>query len=111
MDDGIGGDFVEIGGFTQNSLVTSYTVKEGIERGRTYAFRYRTLNGAGWSDYSPILYAIAATVPAQPPAPTFVSATGSSISLHFYESPDNGGSKITSYELEMDLGTLGSAFS
>lgn len=111
MDDGIGGDFVEIGGLSSNSMLTTYTVVKGIERGKTYGFRYRTLNGAGWSDYSSILYAIAATIPSRPPAPTFVSATGTSIALSFKESSNNGGAKMTAYELWMDAGTLGSAFS
>jgi hypothetical protein len=71
---------------------------------------YRTLNGAGWSDYSPILYALAATVPAAPPAPILTSATGTDIILAFGESPDNGGSKILHYELYMDSGVLGSPF-
>lgn len=82
-DDGLGGDFRSIGGFSPISLVTEYTITEGIERGRTYRLIYRTLNGAGWSDYSPTLYALAATVPSAPPAPTLISSSGTSIKLGF----------------------------
>jgi hypothetical protein len=64
-------------------MLTRYTITEGIYRGRTYRLRYRTLNGAGWSDYSPILYATAATIPSAPPSPTLNSATGTSIVLDF----------------------------
>lgn len=83
MDDGQGGDFTSVGGYSPISMVTTYTVTSGIQRSLTYGFRYRTLNGAGWSPYSDILYAIAATTPAAPPAPTLDSATGSQIVLGF----------------------------
>lgn len=81
-----------------------------IQRGLTYRLRYRTLNGAGWSDYSPVLYALAATVPTPPPPPSLVSASSTAIHLSFEESSDNGGSKILFYELHMDNGILGSNF-
>lgn len=110
MDDGIGGSFSPVGGYDSDSLNITYTITAGIVRGRTYRFKYRAKNGAGWSDYSPILYATAATYPSAPAAPTLYSATGSSITLDFSESTDNGGSKITSYELWKDTGVLGSAF-
>ena len=83
MDDGYGGDFSVIGGFDPYSLVTTYTITTNMTRGRTYRLRYRTRNGAGWSDYSTVLYATAATVPSAPPSPALSSATGSSISLNF----------------------------
>lgn len=64
-----------------------------------YRYRYRSKNINGWSDFSPIQYIRAATVPVRPPAPTFVTATASSITLSFYPTTDNKGSEITSYEL------------
>ena len=109
-DDGLGGDYVSVGGLDPISLVTEYSITQGIERGRTYRLIYRTLNDAGWSDYSPALYALSATAPSAPPAPTLVSATGTTIKLAFKESEDNGGSKILFYELHMDTGLLGSSF-
>jgi hypothetical protein len=110
MDDGIGGPFIDIGGADPYSMVTTYTITSGIVRGRTYRVRYRVLNGAGWSPLSSVLFATAATVPTAPPSPTLSSATGTTITLNFEESSDNGGSTITGYELWMDTGTLGSAF-
>lgn len=110
IDDGIGGDYSPVGGYDPLSLITTYSITSGIVRGRTYRLRYRSLNGAGWSGYSPLLYATAATTPSAPSAPTLDSATGTSITLNFYESSDNGGSKITLYELWIDEGTLGSDF-
>jgi hypothetical protein len=63
IDDGVGGPFISVGGYNINSLLTYYTITTGIIRGRTYRLRYRALNGAGWSSFSPILFALAATVP------------------------------------------------
>jgi len=111
MDDGQGGDFEAIGGLISNSMQTTYMVAEGIVRGMTYRFRYRVLNGAGWSDYSPIQYAQAATTPSAPPAPSLQSASSTTIVLDFSESLDNGGSPIILYELYMDAGSIGSAYS
>ena len=85
-DDGHGGEFKSIGGYNTLSLVTQYTITEGIQRGRTYRLKYRALNGAGWSEFSDALYALAATVPTAPPAPLLESATGTSIELRFLES-------------------------
>ena len=50
-----------------------------------------------------------ATVPNAPDSPELISATGSSITLSFHESLNNGGSEITGYELWMDDG-FGSEF-
>jgi hypothetical protein len=69
MDDGLGGAFSNIGGFSPISMVTTYTITNGIVRGRTYRLRYRVLNGAGWSPLSGYLFAKAATVPSAPAAP------------------------------------------
>jgi hypothetical protein len=53
---------------------------------------------------------LVATVPSQPAPVDLSSATSSSISLQFYESLHNGGSKILDYELWMDDG-YGTAYS
>ena len=91
IDDGQGGNFSPAGGLSPLSLVTTYYISQDIKRGRTYRLRYRTLNGVGFSDYSHELYATAANVPIAPPSPQLVSATGSSITLEFFETIDNGG--------------------
>jgi hypothetical protein len=92
IDDGQGGAYRPVGGYDPLSLLTFYSIKEGIVRGRTYRLRYRTLNGVGFSAYSPLLYATAANVPGAPAAPVLVSATGSSITMSFTQTPENGGS-------------------
>lgn len=99
-----------MGGYDPLSLVTTYYISNGIVRGRTYRLRYRTLNGVGYSGYSPLLYATAANVPNAPPSPYLISATGTSIQLGFYETAENGGSQVLSYELWRDNGALGTAF-
>lgn len=83
IDDGEGGEFRTVGGYPINSMLTEYTVTEGIEKGKTYRTKYRVLNAAGWSDYSDIFFITAATVPAAPPAPTLSSSSATSITLAF----------------------------
>ena len=55
-------------------MQTQYTVA-ALETGLTYRVRYRTKNYVGWSAYSPVLYALVATVPSPPASPKLVSAT------------------------------------
>ena len=69
MDDGVGGDFTEV---LCSSHETSY-LAEGVTRGRTYRFRYRIRNAAGWSDYSNTAYVIPSSIPEAPPRPTYVN--------------------------------------
>ncbi len=110
IDDGQGGTFSPVGGYDPLSLVTKYSISQGIVRGRTYRLRYRTLNGVGYSLYSPLLYATAAGVPTAPPSPTLKEASANSITLNLFETEENGGSKILYYEIHMDEGSLNSAF-
>lgn len=76
IDDGQGGSFSPVGGYDPLSLITYYSISQGIVRGRTYRLRYRTLNGVGYSGYSPLLYATAANVPSAPASPKLIGATG-----------------------------------
>jgi hypothetical protein len=107
MDSGIGDMFFDVGGNEKNSLLLSYTITDRVFRGRTYRFRYRVKNSIGWSDYSPILIAKAATVPIAPPTPKLISVTGTQITLQLFESADNEGDSITGYELWQDDGNGG----
>ena len=113
MDDARGGDYVSVGGEDPISMQTEYTLAN-VTRGQTYRIRYRVKNGddeTSWSDYSPVLFALAAGVPDPPPPPALGSATADSITLEFSESGDSGGSKVLGYELWMDEGTYGTEFS
>ena len=54
IDDGNGGNFVEVVGFTTPYTVNSILVTSGIQSGKTYRLRYRAHNSQGWSEYSPV---------------------------------------------------------
>ena len=60
-------------------------------------FRYRTLNIFGWSPYSNLLTAIAASLPDQP-APPITSNVGTSVMIQWV-APYNGGAYISSYDV------------
>ncbi len=107
MDDGKGGQFIPVYGLTVDSLSTSYTQTSNVQRGNLYRARYRVKNVIGWTDYSPIGYILAAVKPSQPPQPTVVSASSSSIVMTIMPSEDNGGSPIDKYELHRDDGNQG----
>lgn len=84
MDNGKGGAFSSLIGLSSNSLETTYTIASGIQSGGMYRFRYRSRNINGWSEWSPITYIRAATVPQRPPAPTFSDADATSITLNLF---------------------------
>jgi hypothetical protein len=102
-------DFFPLVGADPFTLNLDFTVTKGIEKGKTYAFRYRAINAVGPGLWSPITELTAATVPLAPPIPKYYSSTSTSITLKFDLSPDNGGSKITHYKLMRDSGNLLSA--
>lgn len=68
------------------------------------------MNVNGWSNWSPVGYIKAASVPIAPLAPTLVSTTATTITLNINPSLSDGGSQILAYKLFMDSGVLGSAF-
>lgn len=110
MDDGNGGDFISLQGYTSDSLDSTYTIQEGITSGGLYRFRYRSKNVNGWSSYSPITYIRAATVPLRPPAPTFSTATATTVTLTLSPSLDDKGSDITSYQLWVNTGSTSTVY-
>ena len=79
MDDGLGGNFVTLVGGPNDTpyLLQVLTASQDIVKGRLYRFRYRAQNCHGWGPVSPILYALAASIPQAPPALTVtqISAT------------------------------------
>jgi hypothetical protein len=103
IDNGSGGLYVSISGYDVSTMETTYTIGH-LTAGLVYRVRYRVLNYVGWSTYSPTLFALVATVPTAPESPELLSATEISITLGFFESLNNGGSKVTDYQLWMDEG-------
>jgi hypothetical protein len=76
-----------------------------ITKGATYRFRYRVKNSIGWTDFSPVTYILAASVPSKPATPRIVSTSDTQITVQMYEPADNGGSIVTKFELYMDGGS------
>jgi hypothetical protein len=104
MDDGVSGDFTSLVGFTSFSLLTTWTQKTLIIKGRMHRFRYRALNLVGWSHFSEEAAILAAQVPSTPARPSFISYTVNSLTILIPASLDNGGSDIIKYELWVDAG-------
>ena len=86
--------------FTQSSLSPP---------GETFKYKVSAINDVGEGPLTAEVAIIAATVPLQPDAPTRTSASLSSISIE-WTAPDNGGSPILSYTLQMNQGTGSSTF-
>jgi len=104
MDDGLGGDYSSVIGFSTNSLLTTYTISSGIKKGREYRFRYRARNAIGWGPFSSESSILAANVPQAPAKPTFNSFATNTLNINVNPSEDNGGSVVTAYELYRDAG-------
>jgi hypothetical protein len=58
MDDGLGGDFVSLTGFSPLSMIQHFTVTDYIVKGRDHRFRYRVQNAVGWGEFSEESYVI-----------------------------------------------------
>jgi hypothetical protein len=74
-------EFFPLVGADPFTLNLDFTVANGIEKGKTYAFRYRAINAVGPGLWSPITELTAATVSLAPPIPKYFSSTSSSITL------------------------------
>jgi hypothetical protein len=100
IDDGNGGDFTELQGYSLSSLDRTATKSTGVTTGLYYRVRYSARNIIGYGPVSPIAYILAADVPDTP----FVSSTEDSTMLTadivetnlviVFTLPPNGGSPI-----------------
>ena len=104
MDDGKSGNFIDIGGFTSNSMLTEYVVTQNITKGRYHRFMYRSKNAVGWGPYSAVSSVLAATVPNPPKAPFFLAFSSLTLSIVVPRSTSDGGDTISNYELWVDAG-------
>jgi hypothetical protein len=95
MDDGRSNTFVAIDDVSM-VLERSQTV---TERGLYYRLKYRAINSVGWGPFSDVLEVLAAEVPEAPPTPELASSTDVQMTLNFYESQNDGGARISAYEL------------
>jgi hypothetical protein len=101
MDDGRLGEFQTI---LISYFETEVIITDHIESGYTYRFRYRVANVNGFSEYSDVSYILPFNAPDAPPAPYFISATQTEVTLGFSESLGDNGNPISSYELWIDAG-------
>jgi len=93
IDYDLSGNFKVVTGQHHDSLSLSYIVRN-VNKGNTYACRYRARNMYGWSDYSPISYLVVAVEPAVANKPIFVSATNTNITVNLNLNCDHRGSTI-----------------
>lgn len=106
MDDGIGGPYTSLigGDGAEESLETAFVVSQNITSGGIYRFTYRAKNVNGWSLFSPVTNVKAAARPQRPPAPTFKTATATSVTINMYQSSEDGGDLIINYQLWRNTG-------
>ena len=97
-------------GSAADSLALTYTVTTSIEIGESYLFQYRAKNIHGWSEWSPSLTLIAASVPDKitPAVQTFNE--DDEVRISWEEPAYNGGKPITSYTVKI-LQSDGSTYS
>lgn len=96
--------FSDVTGTVTDSLAIQHTVYD-VQKGMTYAFRYRAKNVYGWSeDWSPIMYEVAADVPDAPSAPTLVGASDTTFTVAISLPLGDGGEILTGIELWRDAG-------
>jgi hypothetical protein len=87
------------------STRTQYEVNVNDDlKGLQFKFKYRVANINGWSDFSDEGYIFAFSSPERPPAPRFVSADSTSVTLGFLPSRNDFGVRVVGYELYIDQG-------
>jgi predicted phage tail protein len=93
-------DYVQIA----TTVNTFYNMASGVVQGVVYKFKIIATNSRGDSQLSPECLVQAASVPAQPLAPTLMSQDQTQITVKWL-APDDRGQPVTHYELNWDEGT------
>ena len=101
IDDGAGGTFNTISGYLINSLKTDFIINSGIQMGSTYRVMYVLKNKIGWAT-SGITYIFTVQAPSTLDSPVYVSSSSTTLVIRFGVSESNGGSTITSYNVQID---------
>jgi hypothetical protein len=104
IDDGQGGNFLEVVGYTTKYTLNSILISSNINSGLTYRLRYRAHNVHGWSDFSPEVEILAATIPGSPSEPQ-TQISGTDVIFSWAAPTNTGGDlvQITNYIVEMQL--------
>ena len=92
---------------TGNTL--SHRVDVGLDTGLEYDFKVRAKNDVDLSAFSQVSTFMAARVPDAPAAPTSSGADQTSITIDWL-APYNGGTSITDYRVQWNLGGSGLDF-
>jgi predicted phage tail protein len=92
--------------FVQVATVTTtfYSIANDVLPGITYQFKITATNNLGTSLQSAVGAALAASVPAQPAAPTLLSQDSTQITITWI-APDSRGLPIINFEVNWDEGT------
>jgi hypothetical protein len=108
IDDGRSGLFKSVNGYSADSMLLEFTIKEtDIMKGTQHRIRYRSKNVIGWGAFSDETTVLAASKPNAPPKPVFdryETANSGTLYINLFKSPSNGGASISAYELERDDG-------
>jgi hypothetical protein len=83
----------------ENLISTSYSTTVALQAGSIYKFKVQTRTAYGYSEDSAELYVKAARIP-DVPSNVSTSQLGSSVVIS-WTAPYNGGSSITSYEIQI----------
>ena len=75
-----------------------------MHTGQLIQARYRCLNEIGWSEFSDLDYLLKAGVPKPPPAPLFLSADSTSVTIQILPTQDNNGAPVLAYKVWRDNG-------
>lgn len=90
IDNGAGGSFTEVVGFTTIYTLNSVIITTNIASGLHYNFRYRVHNAQGWGNYSQNGTILAATVPYAPSMPNTL-VIGTNLNLNWMSPSNTGG--------------------
>lgn len=88
-----------------SATFTELTSGTRLVNGTTYYFKVRAYNSAGWGSYSGVVSAVPRTVPSPPGSLTVTEGIGR-LDLSWPE-PNNGGSAITDYLIQYQIGSSG----
>jgi len=75
-----------------------------VQTGQLIQARYRCLNEIGWSEFSDLDYLLKAGVPVAPPAPLFLWADSSTVTIQILPTLDNNGAPVSRYQVWRDNG-------
>ena len=82
------------------------------QRESVFRYKWRARNINGWSEFSPVAYLIAASIPPKPQKPIliFIDDATLVVTINLPSPQDSGGSVIIDHELYIDGGDINTSF-